>query len=131
MRTTLFQLYNLLHTPFGPLFIAASMSASCSAEQVLGACRFFITCVPTPWLDNKHTVWGRVSTSCVPGVGTAVRLWTFCLHAATQVHKESALVQVVKGADVVQMIEKVKTDRFDKPFEDVKIVNIDVLASIE
>ena len=23
-------------------------------------CRFFITCVPTPWLDNKHTVWGRV-----------------------------------------------------------------------
>ncbi len=40
-------------------------------------------------------------------------------------------LQVVKGADVIQMIEKVKTDRFDKPFEDVKIVNIDVLASIE
>lgn len=40
-------------------------------------------------------------------------------------------MQVVKGADVVQMIEKVKTDRFDKPFEDVKMVNIEVKTSVE
>ena len=39
--------------------------------------------------------------------------------------------QVVKGADVVQMIEKAKTDRFDKPFEDIKIVNIDVKMSVD
>ena len=37
----------------------------------------------------------------------------------------------MKGADVVQMIEKAKTDRFDKPFEDIKIVNIDVKMSVD
>ncbi|KAJ8606486.1 hypothetical protein CTAYLR_005890 [Chrysophaeum taylorii] len=57
--------------------------------------QFFITTVPTPWLDGKHTVFGRVTA----------------------------------GMDTCTLIENVKTDRFDKPKEDVKILSIDLSSS--
>ncbi|KAK1275108.1 Peptidyl-prolyl cis-trans isomerase-like 2 [Acorus gramineus] len=37
--------------------------------------------------------------------------------------------RVVKGMDVIQAIEKVKTDKADKPYQDVKILNVTVPKS--
>ena len=54
--------------------------------------QFFITFVACPWLDNKHTVFGRVT----------------------------------KGMETVQAIEKVKTDKTDKPAQDIKIINVEI-----
>ncbi|KAL2756337.1 hypothetical protein ACRALDRAFT_1056895, partial [Sodiomyces alcalophilus JCM 7366] len=54
--------------------------------------QFFITTEKTPWLDGKHTIFGR----------------------ATQ------------GLDVIHKIENVRTYK-EKPEEDVKILNIDIV----
>jgi peptidylprolyl isomerase domain and WD repeat-containing protein 1 len=54
--------------------------------------QFFITTTATPWLDKKHTIFGRV----------------------------------YQGYEVVHAIENVKTNKADKPYEDIKIVNITI-----
>ncbi|KAK7469279.1 Peptidyl-prolyl cis-trans isomerase cyp15 [Stygiomarasmius scandens] len=54
--------------------------------------QFFITTTATPWLDKKHTIFGRV----------------------------------MSGLEVIHAIENVKTNKLDKPYEDIKIINVDV-----
>ncbi|CRG97878.1 peptidyl-prolyl cis-trans isomerase, putative [Plasmodium gallinaceum] len=54
--------------------------------------QFFITTVPCPWLDFKHTVFGIVT----------------------------------QGTNVVLDIENVRTDKKDKPLENIKILNIKI-----
>ena len=54
--------------------------------------QFFITTVPTPWLNGKHTIFG----------------------------------EVIEGADVVDLISRVKTGSQDRPVEDVTIDSVTV-----
>jgi peptidylprolyl isomerase domain and WD repeat-containing protein 1 len=56
------------------------------------ASQFFITTVPCPWLNGKHTVFGRVT----------------------------------RGQEVVQAIEKTRTDDKAKPLMDIRIQSIKV-----
>ena len=83
--------------PFGDEFGArkhdtAFTLSMANAGPTTNGSQFFVTIVPTPWLDGKHTVFGRV----------------------------------VRGGDVVQAIEKVRTGKNDKPVEDVSIVSVTV-----
>ncbi|KAJ2028419.1 Peptidyl-prolyl cis-trans isomerase cyp15 [Coemansia sp. S3946] len=55
--------------------------------------QFFITTAETaPWLDDKHTIFGRVTA----------------------------------GTDVVHLIESTKTDKRDKPLDDISIMNVQI-----
>lgn len=54
--------------------------------------QFFITTVPTPWLDDKHTIFGRATG----------------------------------GLDVIHSIEDVRVDKTDKPFDEIKMLSIDI-----
>jgi len=63
-----------------------------NAGPATNGSQFFITTNATPWLDKKHTIFGRV----------------------------------LSGLEVVHTIENVKTNKLDKPYEDIKIVNVDV-----
>jgi len=43
--------------------------------------------------------------------------------------KHTVFGRVTKGAEVVSEIEKVKTDKSDKPVEDIKIVSVNISFS--
>ncbi|GAA5982897.1 hypothetical protein JCM11641_002620 [Rhodosporidiobolus odoratus] len=68
------------------------MLSMANAGPKTNGSQFFITTVPCPWLDNKHSIFGRATS----------------------------------GYETIHNIENARTDKTDKPFDDIKITSVSI-----
>lgn len=82
----------LRHTGAGVLSMA-------NAGPDSNGSQFFVTLAPTPWLDGKHTIFGRVKS----GLGTVRRMGMVKTGAEDRPEEEVRILaaRVVEGEDEV------------------------------
>lgn len=82
--------------------------------------QFFITTVPCPWLDGKHTWVASLSSGPLsPFLGSLLII-------SLPAFEHRVFGRATSGFETIHDIENVRTDKGDKPFDDIKIVSIDI-----
>jgi cyclophilin family peptidyl-prolyl cis-trans isomerase len=83
--------------------------------------KFFISLAPTPWLDGKHTIFGRVCSGRVASRRQRTQRM-LDTHAASLAHPLTLRAAARRRMGVVKRMGMVATDKNDRPQTEVKIL---------